>query len=85
LAASISVEAVTPPTGGIGLAKNHFQTRGEPNGSQFFDVLMGGLIPFLDCKIALNSKNSYGMLFYCNNIVLMLFYPLDQDTLFLKK
>jgi hypothetical protein len=35
LAASISVEAVTPPLVGLALVKIHFQSRFHPEGSQF--------------------------------------------------
>jgi len=35
LAASISVEAVTPPLVGLALRKNYFQSRSRPVGSQF--------------------------------------------------
>jgi hypothetical protein len=38
LAASISVEAVTPPLVGLAIcSKNYFQTRGRLNGSQSLD------------------------------------------------
>jgi len=38
LAASISVETVTPPLVGIGLVKNHFQSRSPWKGSQITDL-----------------------------------------------